>query len=93
MTVTTFVFVDDHPSSVHVSSALPQGWSQRCFFAQNYNQTNHDYEITLEKTTIIEPCEEDQETQAIPALQYQVCISHRPVLRLQIHQLSLSDFC
>ncbi len=39
---------------------------------QTYNQTRHDHEITLEKQTVIELCNDDQEAAAIPQIIYHV---------------------
>lgn len=37
---------------------------------QGFNNTRHDYEITLEPGTVIEPCEEEEAV--IPKMQYHV---------------------
>ena len=39
---------------------------------QTYNQTKHDHEITLERQTVIEPCDEDPEAADIPDVLYNV---------------------
>lgn len=41
---------------------------------QTYNQTKHDHEITLEKQTVIEVCEEDPENDVIPQVQFNVSL-------------------
>jgi hypothetical protein len=43
-----------------------------CLHAQQFNTTRHDFEITLETQTQIDVVPEDDETQAIPSIQYHV---------------------
>ena len=45
--------------------------------AQSYNQTRHDYEITLEPNSVVELCE-DEDTSAIPRMQYHVRLPWPP---------------
>ena len=53
---------------------------------QTYNQTRHDHEITLERATLIEPCDEDAEAAAIPDVLWNV--SHFcPIMQTQKYQL------
>lgn len=37
-----------------------------------FNNTPHDYEIYLERSSTVQPCEEDHETRAIPMMMFHV---------------------
>lgn len=39
---------------------------------QNFNHTRHDHEIHLESSSLVEVCNEDDASQAIPRVQYHV---------------------
>ena len=41
---------------------------------QTYNQTRHDHEITMEKQTVVELVEDDQNENEIPQIQYHVSL-------------------
>ncbi len=71
---------------------------------QNFNNTRHDYEITLEPGTVIEPCEEEEAV--IPKMQYHVsprtsfCFKEAvfyhfccPLLRLALVNITHSVSC
>lgn len=40
--------------------------------AQQFNHTAHQYEIRLERASVVEPQAEDEDTQAIPQVQFNV---------------------
>jgi replication factor A1 len=43
-----------------------------------FNNTPHDYEIYLERSSTVQPCEEDHETRAIPMMMFHVSSSCTP---------------
>ena len=45
-------------------------WGKNLYDAQNFNNTRHDYEITLEPSSIVEPCPDEEAV--IPKIQYHV---------------------
>ncbi len=44
----------------------------QCCALQQYNSTNHDFEIQLEKDSVLELCPEDEESRSIPDIVYNV---------------------
>jgi hypothetical protein len=57
---------------------------------QQFNQTNHDFEIQLERDSIIEPCADDGDAQAIPDIQYHVSYVVRFALQVVVFTIRMA---
>ena len=65
---------------VTLRTSIPHSWClcsvsySALLLMQTYNQTRHDHEITMEKQTVVELVEDDQNENEIPQIQYHVSL-------------------